>query len=62
VRVGDHVSVVDGDAPEDAFVLTGDAVELLEALSARAPWPQPIPEDKAWLVTGISEVFESTPG
>lgn len=60
VRVDDHVSVTDGDAPEGAFVLTGDAVEVLEALSVRAPWPQPIPEDKAWLVAGISEVFEST--
>lgn len=61
VRVDDHVAVGDGDVPEDAVVVTGDAVEVLEALSVRAPLPQSVPADKAWLVAGLSEVFESTP-
>lgn len=62
VRVDDHVSVADGNAPDDALVLTGDAVELLEALSVRTPLRQPVPADQAWLVAGLSEVFESAPG
>ena len=61
VTVDDVVRVAEGDAPEGALVLTGDAVDVLEALSVRAPWRQPISNDKAWLLTGLTEVFESTP-
>ena len=61
VEVDDGVRVGGGDAPEGAFVIAGDAVDLLEALSVRAPWPQPVPEEHAWLVTGLVEVFESAP-
>lgn len=57
VTVGDHVHVADGDPPESALVLSGDAVDVLEALSVRAPWRQPIPDDDAWLVTTVAEVF-----
>jgi uncharacterized protein (TIGR03083 family) len=59
VTVDDHVHVADGDPPPGALVLTGDAVEVLEALSVRAPWHQPIPDDDAWLVNTLAEVFES---
>jgi uncharacterized protein (TIGR03083 family) len=61
VIVDNDVSVTDGDTPDDALVLTGDAVDVLEAMSVRAHWPQAIPDDKAWLVAGLTEVFESTP-
>ena len=57
VRVDDCVCVEDGDAPDGAVVLAGDAVELLEALSVRAPLSQPIPPEQAWFVTGLSEAF-----
>lgn len=61
VTVGEEVRVGrGGDAPDGALVLTGDAVDLVEALSVRAPWRQPIPEDRAWLLEGLSEVFETT--
>lgn len=60
VRVDDHVSIENGDAPEGAFVLTGDAVELLDALSVRVPLRQSVPADREWLVAGLGEVFEST--
>jgi uncharacterized protein (TIGR03083 family) len=60
VRVADDVCVSDGDAPADALVLTGDAVDVLEALSIRAPWRQPIPADHAWLVAGLADVFETS--
>jgi uncharacterized protein (TIGR03083 family) len=59
VIVDADVRVVDGDAPEDALVLTGDAVDLLDALSVRAPWSQPIPADQAWLLSGLPEVFDA---
>jgi uncharacterized protein (TIGR03083 family) len=61
VTVDDVVSVTDGDGPDDAFLLTGTAVDLLEALSVRLPWRQPIPDEKAWLVTELAAVFESAP-
>jgi uncharacterized protein (TIGR03083 family) len=59
VTVDDSVHVDDGEAPPSALVLTGDAVEVLESLSIRSPWRQPIPEADAWLVTGLAEVFEA---
>lgn len=61
VSIDDQVVVGEGDVPDDALVLTGEAVELLEALSVRVPLRQPVPADQAWLVTGLSEVFESVP-
>jgi uncharacterized protein (TIGR03083 family) len=61
VTVDDHVRVADGDGdpPPNALVLTGDAVEVLESLSVRASWRQPIPDDDAWLVATLAEVFEA---
>jgi uncharacterized protein (TIGR03083 family) len=62
VVVGDVVRVTDTEAPADAFVLQGDAVELLEALSVRVPLGQEIPTEHDWLLSGLSTVFESTTG
>ena len=42
------------------LTLTGDAVELLEALSFRVPLTQPIDPSAAWLVDGLAEVFDLT--
>jgi uncharacterized protein (TIGR03083 family) len=61
VTVDDDVRVATGDAPVDALVLTGDAVDVLGALSVRAEWRQPIPSDKAWLLAGLTRVFETAP-
>lgn len=61
VTVDDDVRVVEGHAPDGALVLSGAAVEVLEALSVRGPWRQPIPDDRAWLLAGLVEVFESSP-
>jgi hypothetical protein len=58
VRVVDH-DAVNEDARRGALALTGDAVEVLEALSVRVPWRQAIPDDRAWLLAGLTEVFES---
>jgi uncharacterized protein (TIGR03083 family) len=62
VLVDTEVQVAQGgDVPDDALVLTGDAVDVLEAVSVRARWGQQIPDDQAWLVAGLADVFESTP-
>ena len=60
VTVGDDVRVTDAEPPDGALVLRGDAVEVLEALSVRVPWSQPIPDEHAWLLEGLTEVFETT--
>jgi uncharacterized protein (TIGR03083 family) len=61
VTVDGAVRISQGAAPSGALVVTGDAIELLEALSVRAPWPQPVGEDQAWLVSALGDVFESAP-
>lgn len=62
VVVDGDVRVSDGDAPAGAFVIEGDAVELLEALSVRAPLTVDVPPEHAWLLTELSAVFESQLG
>ncbi len=42
------------------LLLTGDAVELLEALSIRRPLDQPIPPESAWMLSGLAETFDVT--
>jgi uncharacterized protein (TIGR03083 family) len=54
----DSVRVHDGNAPDDATVLRGDAVELTEMLSARMPLDHAVPEDRSWLVRTLADVFE----
>ena len=59
VTVDDEVHVAEGDAPAGALVLRGSAVDVLEALSIRARWQQPIADDQAWMLSGLAEAFES---
>jgi uncharacterized protein (TIGR03083 family) len=65
VTVGDDVVRVRDDVHDDAavpataLVLSGDAVELLEMLSIRAPFTHEVPADRQWLVAGLAEVFEA---
>ena len=58
VEVGATVVVRSGDAPSDALHLSGPAVELLEALSFRAPMPCPVADDHQWLLGGLAAVFD----
>ena len=37
----------------------GTAVDLLEVLSIHAPFTHDVPSESAWLVSGLSDVFES---
>ncbi|HEY7138304.1 MAG TPA: maleylpyruvate isomerase family mycothiol-dependent enzyme [Acidimicrobiia bacterium] len=61
VTVDGDVRVSEGDAPAGALVVRGAAVDVLEALSVRAPWPEPIADDQAWLLGGLAEAFDSAP-
>ena len=61
VRVDGDVFVTDADVPDAAFVLEGDAVDVLETLSVRREFAQSIPPDAAWLLAGLREVFETAP-
>jgi uncharacterized protein (TIGR03083 family) len=58
VEAGESVVVRTGDAPAGAPCLTGPAVDLVEALSFRAPLPCPAPEADSWLLAGLAEVFD----
>jgi uncharacterized protein (TIGR03083 family) len=62
VVVDGNVRVTDGDAPSGALTIEGDAVEILEALSVRAPLRPPVPAEHAWLVAELSTVFEARAG
>jgi uncharacterized protein (TIGR03083 family) len=57
VEIGDHVHVRAGIEAAD-LRLTGDAIELVEALSIRCSLPQPVPANCAWMVSGLAEVFD----
>lgn len=55
VDVGERITVSDGSDGADPH-LTGDAVELLEALSLRRPFDQSIPPDFEWIF-GLLDAF-----
>jgi uncharacterized protein (TIGR03083 family) len=61
VEIDEQVVVRSGRAETD-LRLTGDAVELLEALSVRRPLDQPIPSASSWLLSGLSEAFTDGSG
>lgn len=60
VSVDGVVHVHEGNDVGDV-VLRGRAVDVLEQLSIRAPFGQPVPDDARWLLEGLSEVFETQP-
>ena len=57
--VADFVAVHNGSAPGDAPLLRGDAVELIEALSIRAPLPDSTPAEWRALLHGLETVFDA---
>ncbi|MDQ6698405.1 MAG: maleylpyruvate isomerase family mycothiol-dependent enzyme [Actinomycetota bacterium] len=66
VEAGETVVVSDatpsgGTAPSDAVRLAGRSVELVEALSLRAPFPRAIAEDERWLFAGLASAFDQAP-
>lgn len=61
VEITDRIVVRDGTASA-GLTLTGDAVDLVEALSFRAPLDQPIPAGSSWMLRGLSEAFDVEQG
>jgi uncharacterized protein (TIGR03083 family) len=59
VEVDDAVTVRPGLMPRPTAVLEGDTVELIEALTCRAPTVA-IPAEHRWLVSGLAEAFDVT--
>ena len=59
VEVGDVVRVHDGDAPDGATVVRGQAVDVLEVLSVRTPPGGDVSESAAWLAGALATIFEN---
>ncbi len=61
VDIGENgVAVSTGPAdPETELRLTGRAVDLLETLSLRQPFDQPVPPASAWMLHGLVEAFHA---
>jgi uncharacterized protein (TIGR03083 family) len=60
VDIGSRVVLHDGLAPDDPIVITGDAVDLLEAFSFRRPFPTPLADEDRWIIGGLAQVFDTT--
>lgn len=61
VEAGETVVVRDGEAPASAVRLKGRSVDLVEALSFRAPLPHDIADGDRWLLGGLATVFDLVP-
>jgi uncharacterized protein (TIGR03083 family) len=59
LEVGESVAVRAGAAPGDAPCLSGNAVELIEALSIRGPLPTTAPAEWRRLLGGLATAFDS---
>jgi hypothetical protein len=59
--VGESVAVRDDPAPSGVPCLRGDAVELIEAISIRAPLPTSAPAEWLRLLDGLATVFDVEP-
>ena len=51
--------VIGGEGADDAVVITGDAVQVLEALSFRGPFPVPVAPEDRWILGGLAQVFDT---
>ncbi|HWJ98048.1 MAG TPA: maleylpyruvate isomerase family mycothiol-dependent enzyme [Acidimicrobiales bacterium] len=61
-EAADHVAIRTGPASTAPdLALTGPAVDLLEALSLRAPLDQPVPDAASWFVDGLKVTFDQAP-
>jgi uncharacterized protein (TIGR03083 family) len=60
VEIGPSILLHDGPCAPDAVTITGNAVELLEALSFRAPLTADLADDDRWVLGNLGEVFDQT--
>ncbi len=61
VDVSDVVAVRADRAPAEAPLLQGSAVEVVEALTIRAPMPPTTPPEWRHLLTGLATAFDTVP-
>ncbi len=61
LEVGATVTVQDGPAARGAPCLRGDAATLVDALSLRAPFPEPVPPEWSPLIAGLATAFGAGP-
>ncbi|HYN34168.1 MAG TPA: maleylpyruvate isomerase family mycothiol-dependent enzyme [Ilumatobacteraceae bacterium] len=63
VEIGDHVVVTDVVVTDEAvdadLVLSGPAADMVDMLSIRRPVDQVIPSEVAWMLEGLSTVFDN---
>lgn len=59
IDVGDQIAIRSGAMGDADLEIEGDALELLEAFSVRAPLAAPVPPDHAWLVDGLAIAFDA---
>ncbi len=58
VDIDTRVVVHDGPPPADAVPITGNAVDVLEALSYRGPHHIEVPKEADWMMGGLGAVFD----
>jgi len=59
VAVDEQIEVRSGSTDGAGVELTGDAVEVLEALSIRRPLDQAVDPETAWMVDGLAAQFDA---
>jgi uncharacterized protein (TIGR03083 family) len=59
VEVGPRVAVHRGPAPAGALTIKGRAAEVIDRLSLRAPFADPVPAASRWLLAGLAEAFDA---
>lgn len=57
VAVSDHVTVTPGVLEPGGHVLSGDAAELVDALTTRQPLPEEAPLEWDWLLNGLKTAW-----
>jgi hypothetical protein len=58
IDIDRDVRVIDGPGVAD-LTLSGETVEVLEALSVRRRLDQPVPSDVAWMLDGLAVTFDN---
>lgn len=58
VEVGETVTVAEAPAPGDAPRLEGRSVDLVEALSFRAPLVHDVADEHRWMLGGLAAAFD----
>ena len=61
VRRGSDTAGTDDTDDSDVLRLSGDAVDLLEALSTRSRLDPPVASEHTWMVSGLHETFDLAP-